>query len=112
MAEELIIDVKMQAFEDDRNAVDDWDQRKSSGEFRGSEEGMHVKTLLEFRAKGDFADLLINPERLSEFIKPGDNVLTVLNRIQATFSLADSLLGPAKALLPYDKIGTFAYDKD
>lgn len=109
----MVIDVKFQAIKDDRNLVDDWDQRKSTGEFRGAEEGMHVKTLLEFRASGDLADLLTNPDRVAEFIKEGDNLVMILNRIQSKFSLADGdILGPLKAALPWNKVGTLVYDKD
>ena len=59
----------------------DWDQRKSIGEFEGSLEGVHVATIGEFRDTSDLADLLTNPDRVAEFIAPGDNALMVLNKI-------------------------------
>lgn len=109
------MDIKTQAFKDDRDAVNDWDQRKSTGEFRGAEEGMHVKTILEVRVEDDseLAKLLTDPSELQKFIQPGDNALMVANRILESFKLADSkLIGPLKALLPYDQVGLFAYDND
>lgn len=59
----------------------DWDQRKSIGQFEGSTEGVHVKTIGEFRDDGDLADLLTNPARVAEFIQPGDNLLMIKNRL-------------------------------
>lgn len=107
------MDFKEQAYKDDTLAKEDWDQRKSSDQFRGAEEGMHVKTLLEFRAEGDLADMLTNPDRLSEFIHPGDNAVMVLNRIQASFANGhDDIIGPIKSFLPWNSIGMFVYDND
>lgn len=107
------MDFKLQAFADGLAAVNDWDQRKSTGQFRGKEEGLNVKTLLEFRADGELADILTNPDRLSEFVQPGDNAIMVINRIQAKFSLGDGeILGPLKAALPWNEIGLFVYDND
>lgn len=111
------LDIKGQVNRGNAN-LDDWDQRKSQGEFKGSPEGMHVATVVEFRASGDLADLLINPARLSEYIRPGDNALMVINRIlndvtnhqPNAFGLAASLArlggdGPVR-------FNFFAYDKD
>lgn len=76
----------------------DWDQRKSEGQFQGAPEGVHVKTLAEFRTEDD---IFINPARLQEFIQPGDNLLMVINRAlgemvakqPATFDQIASLSG-------------------
>ena len=106
------MDFKEQAFKDDTNAVNDWDQRKSTGQFRGAEEGMHVKTLFEFRADGEIGDILTNPARLEEFVKPGDNAIMVFNRIQAMFSPKGGDLGSVAGALPWSNVGLFVYDND
>lgn len=71
------MDVKLQANRGNRAATD-WDQRKSEGQFQGSPEGVHVKTLAEFRTSDD---IFTNPDRLQDFIQPGDNAVMVINRI-------------------------------
>ena len=108
------MDIKTQAYKDERG-INDWDQRKSKGEFRGAEEGMHVKTLLEVRVEdgSDLARLLTDPSELQRFVQEGDNALMVVNRVLESFKLADSkLIGPLKALLPWNQVGVFAYDND
>jgi hypothetical protein len=106
------MDFKLQAFKDDRN-VGDWDQRKSAGEFRGAEEGMNVKTVMEFRAGDELSKMLTDPDELSKFIQPGDNAITVANRIVDSFKLAEKgIIGPLKAALPWNQVGIFAYDND
>lgn len=71
-----------------------WDQRKSTGAFKGAEDGFHVRTALEFRANDNVADILTNPNRLAEFIQPGDNVLQVFNRVmQMAVDMQPDLLG-------------------
>jgi hypothetical protein len=106
------MDFKEQAFKDDTNAIDDWDQRKTTGQFRGAEEGLHVKTLAEFRAECDIADLLTNPDRVEEFVKPGDNLVMIFNRLQAMLNLKGEVLGPIANALPWKKVGLFVYDND
>lgn len=106
------MDFKEQAFKDDTNAVDDWDQRKTTGQFRGAAEGMHVKTIAEFRAEGDSADLWVNPDRVTEFVKPGDNLVMIFNRLQAMLELKGDALGPIASALPWKKVGLFVYDND
>lgn len=108
------MDIKQQAYKDDRSAGD-WDQRESTGEFRGAEEGMHVKTLFEVRVEdgSDLAKKLTDPAELQKFIQPGDNAIMVANRIMDSFKLADAkILGPLKALLPWNQLGLFVYDND
>ncbi len=71
------MDIKLQANRGDRDPQD-WDQRKTEGEFQGSPENVHVKTLAEFRTHDD---IFTNPDRLTEFIQPGDNAVMLINRI-------------------------------
>lgn len=71
------MDIKAQLNRGSR-APEDWDQRKSTGQFQGSPEDVNVKTLAEFRTHDD---VFINPDRLSEFIQPGDNAVMIVNRI-------------------------------
>ncbi len=71
-----VMDNKLQLNRGSR-APEDWDQRKSTGQFQGSPEDVHVKTVAEFRTDDD---ILINPDRLAEFIQPGDNLVMVINR--------------------------------
>ena len=72
------MDVKLQIHRGNDPA--DWDQRKSEGQFKGAAEGVGVKTLAEFRTDDD---LFTNPDRLDEFIQPGDNIVSVINRALA-----------------------------
>ena len=96
----------------------DWDQRKSEGEFRGAPEGLHVSTAVEFRAEGDAAELLTNPERLAEFVQEGDNALTVVNRILSKVTeLQPESFGQLASLLRLGgtgkvEFGFYAYDND
>jgi hypothetical protein len=107
-------DIKLQAFKDDREVPGeiDWDQRASKGEFRGAAEGMHVKTLGEFRVDDDVEEALTNPDRLSEFIKPGDCVMDVVTRALAGFKPGDSLPGEVGAALPWNRLLPIVYDND
>ncbi len=59
-------------------APEDWDQRKSTGQFQGAADDVNVKTVFEFRVKDD---IFINPDRLKEFVHEGDNAVMVVNRI-------------------------------
>lgn len=70
------MDIKLQVNRGSRDPMD-WDQRKSEGEFQGAADDVHVKTIGEFRTEDD---LFINPDRLQEFIQPGDNLVMVMNR--------------------------------
>lgn len=96
----------------------DWDQRKTTGEFKGSPEGMHVSTAVEFRAEGDLADLLTNPDRLAEFIKPGDNALMIVNRLMDMATVQQpGWLGPLASVFSVGGSGPLhfnflAYDND
>ena len=107
-------DIKLQAFKDDREVPGqiDWDQRASEGEFRGADEGMHVKTLGEFRVDDDTEDALTNPDRLDEFIKSGDCIMDVVTRALSTFKPGDSLPEGVGAALPWNRLIPVMYDND
>jgi len=73
------MDIKGQANRG-KKAAAKWDQRKTTGAFQGAPD-LHVATVVEFRANDDVADLLTNPDRIHDFIQPGDNILMVVNRV-------------------------------
>lgn len=107
-------DIKLQAYKDDNEVpgVIDWDQRVSKGEFRGAADGMHVKTLAEFRVDDDVEDALTDPEQLDKFIQPGDCVMDVIVRALAGFKPGDALPGGTSALLPWNRVLPIVYDND
>jgi len=111
------MDFKTQAVR--TSAPDDkWDQRKSTGEFLGASDGHHIATLMEFRDEGELEDILTNPDRLAEFIQPGDNVLQVINRVLALAKDSQpQLAGPIASVLGLGGNGPiglaiYAYDND
>jgi hypothetical protein len=108
------MDLKLQVYRDDREVPGtvDWDQRRSEGEFRGAQEGMHVKTLGEIRVDDATAALLTDPDKLADFIQEGDCVMDVITRALAGFKPGDSLPLPTGAALPWNRVGILAYDND
>jgi len=107
------MDIKAQAIKDDTNPSKfDWDQRKSTGAYRGSDEGMHVKTLAEKRVDDATGDLLTNPERLAEFVQPGDCILDVVNRVGQLLNIDKAIPVPAGMVLPWNGLAIMAYDND
>lgn len=110
------MDFKFQVNRGDKTP-DKWDQRKSNGSFQGHPD-LAVRTAFEFRANEDVSDLLTNPDRLEEFIMPGDNALMVINRILGkAVESQPEIFGPAASLLGLEGTGKvdfdlFAYDND
>lgn len=107
-------DLKFQAVRDDTNPEKfDWDQRKENGQFRGADEGMHVKTLAEKEnLSDDEVAMLTDPEFLTRFIKPGDCVLDVVNRAAGLLRAGSSLPPPIGAALPWNRLGLLLYARD
>lgn len=105
-------DIKIQAYRDDHEVPGevDWDQRKSEGEFRGAEEGMHVKTLAEIRVDDEMEALLTDPARLQDYVKPGDCVMDVISRALAGFRPGELPLPSAG--LPWNRIAPLVYNDD
>lgn len=104
-------DLKFQLVKDRTNpAKFDWDQREADGQFRGSEEGMDVKTFAEVRISDEIEDQLTNPERLHEFIRPGDCVMDIVNRLADFAKPRDP--GGIGDLIPWNRAGALIYGND
>jgi len=107
------MDIKAQAIKDDTNPSKlDWDQRKSTGAYRGADEGMHVKTLAEVRVDDATGDILTNPDKLAEFVQPGDCILDVVNRVGAMLKVDKIVPGSVGVVLPWSGLAVMAYDND